>query len=264
MTLVSGDWVEERARLESELRRARRLELVGQLAAGVAHDCNNLLTAIHGHGELILDRLELDDPLRGDLEEIARASARAAALTRQLLTFGTGADRPPGPVALDGLVRGVETLLRRMVGGEFELCVVLPEEPLVVEVDSAQIEQVLLNLVLNARDAMPRGGVITVQTEAVELEADRDFGHASLPAGRYARLGVLDTGTGMRADVLARAFELFFTTKERAQGTGLGLAAAHAIAAQHGGAVVLASEPGVGTAASVYLPLRATLPPTRT
>ena len=264
MTLVNQEWLEERARLERELRRARRLELVGQLAAGIAHDCNNLLTAIQGYSELLSNRLGLDDPLRGDVAEIAKASARAAALTRQLLTFGGGADRAPEPLALTGLVRGVETLLRRMLGGEFELRAALSEEPLVVEVDSGQIEQVLLNLILNARDAMPRGGVITVETEAVALEADRDFGHASLPAGRYARLGVLDTGAGMNAEVLARAFEPFFTTKDRAQGTGLGLATSQAIVEQFDGAVVLASEPGVGTAASVYLPLRDTLSGTRT
>ena len=264
MTLVNEDWLDERARLRDELRRARRLELLGQLAAGVAHDCNSLLSVIQGHAEMMLNSLQAEDPLRPDITEIATASTRAAALTRQLLTVGGSTSDEPQPVDLNALVRGVEGLLRRMVGGEVELSTELDDESPVVEADQGQLEQVLLNLVLNARDAVGPGGTITIRTEVAVLDLDRDVGYATLAAGRYGRLDVLDTGAGMSAEVLAQAFEPFFTTKPPTRGTGLGLATAQAIVEQFGGAIALASEPGVGTTVSVYLPLPGTLGPART
>jgi two-component system cell cycle sensor histidine kinase/response regulator CckA len=250
--------------LETELRRSRRLEALGRLSAGVAHDANNLLTAIQGYGEIVTSRLAPGDPVRADVEEMTRAACRAAALMRQLLAFGSGVDRRTEAFDLAELVRGIEKLLRRSLGPAFQLRITLGSGALDVQGDRGQLEQVLLNLVLNARDAMPRGGEVAVQTAAFELDGDRALGNMQLPAGRYGRLSVLDAGIGMSKDVLARAFEPFFTTKERDRGTGLGLATANAIVEQFGGAIVLASEPGVGTAASVYLPLRGTLPATRT
>jgi signal transduction histidine kinase len=264
MTLVNEPSREERTHLEAELRRARRLEALGRLSAGVAHDANNLLAAIQGYGEIVASRLTPGDPVRGDVEEITRAAGRAAALMRQLLTFGSGVDRGSEQLDLGDLVRGIDKLLRRSLGAALRLRVDLASEKLEVEGDLGQLEQVLLNLVLNARDAMPRGGEIVVQTAAFELDGERDLGNVRLPLGRYGRLSVLDAGVGMPEDVLARAFEPFFTTKDRSQGTGLGLATASAIVEQFGGGIVLVSEPGVGTAASVYLPLRDTLSATRT
>jgi len=254
----------EKERLERELRHARRLKAVGELAAGVAHDTNNLLLAIQGYGEILLEDLPEGDPLRADVLEITRAAARAAALTRQLLTLSHSAEDVPDRVDLNELVVALETLFARALGREFELRLVLAAEPPRVRVDPDQLEQVLLNLALNARHAMPRGGTIVVETELVELAGGLRLPHATLEPGRYGRVGVLDTGAGMGPEVLARAFEPFFTTKRRSQGTGLGLATAHAIVEQFGGAVVLASEAGVGTAASVYLPARGTIEPART
>lgn len=263
MTLVNERWIEERTRLEKELRRARRLAAVSRLAAGVAHDCNNLLTAIQGYGELALSRLGPGDPMRADVDEIVRAATRASALTRQLLTFGSGLDRAAARLDLSDLVRGLETLLRRMLGPGLELRTALAGEPLAVDADASQLEQVVLNLVLNARDAMPSGGVVSIETDRSATAGD-PAAAAELPPGPYARLVVHDTGVGMSEEVRLRAFEPFFSTKERDRGSGLGLATASAIVGQFAGAIALASQPGVGTTASVYLPLGDTLSRTRT
>jgi signal transduction histidine kinase len=262
MTVVN-DSADEGSRLDPELGRVRHLEALGRLSAGVAHDANNLLAAIQGYSEIVTSRLAPGDPVRGDMEEIARAAGRAAALMRQLLTFGTGVDRRSEPLDLGELVRGVEKLLRRSIGAGLRLRLELAPRALAVEADQGQLEQVLLNLVLNARDATPSGGEIVVQTAFVE-HAGEQLGNVRLTPGRYGRLSVLDAGAGMPAEVADRAFEPFFTTKDRSEGTGLGLATARAIAEQFGGAIVLVSEPGAGTAASVYLPLRGTLSGTRT
>ena len=251
MTTVNATPSEERARLEGELARAQRLASVGQLAAGIAHDCNNLLTVIQGHSELIAADLPTEHPLRRDVEEMGRAAARAAALTRQLLTFGSGGEREC--VDLNAIVRGLETLLRRTVGETLELGVAVASGALPVHVDPGQVEQVLLNLVLNARDATPAGGTIALETATVAVApGERDPG---LPPGRYARVTVSDTGEGMPPGVLARALEPFFTTKARGEGTGLGLATAAAIIEHLGGGVTLASVPGRGTTVDVLLPL---------
>ncbi|MCC6224389.1 MAG: hypothetical protein IT201_12980 [Thermoleophilia bacterium] len=251
MSIVNA-WEEERARLEDELARARRLAAVGQLAAGIAHDCNNLLTVIQGHSELIACELPAGHAVRRDVEEIGRAAGRAAALTRQLLTFASGA-RERERVDLNALVRGVETLLGRTVGDALELRVALAARSLHVLVDPGQFEQALLNLVLNARDATPAGGTIVVETALARLApAGRD---PLLPLGHYARLTVADTGEGMPPEVLERALEPFFTTKAPGAGTGLGLATTAAIVEQLGGSLTLSSTPGRGTTVSVLLPL---------
>jgi two-component system cell cycle sensor histidine kinase/response regulator CckA len=264
MTFVTGAHPDEETRTEAERLRVRRLEALGRLSAGVAHDANNLLTAIQGYGEIVTSRLEPGDPVRADVEEMTRAAGRAAVLMRQLLTFGRGADPRREPLDLGQLVRGIERLLRRSLGGSTRLRLALERGALEVEADPGQLEQVVLNLVLNARDALPQGGEVVIQTAALELAEARTLGSARLPAGRYARLSVLDAGAGMPPEVLARAFEPFFTTKDRSRGTGLGLPTASAIVEQFGGTIVLTSEPGAGTAANVYLPRRGTLRGTRT
>lgn len=254
MTSVNTHRAEEYARLEHELARAQRLASVGQLAAGIAHDCNNLLTVIQGHSELIAADLPEGDQLRCDVEEIGRAAARAAALTRQLLTFGSPGERER--VDLNGIVRGLETLLRRTAGETLELRVDLASRALPVHVDAGQVEQVLLNLVLNARDATPAGGAVVLETATVAVAPGEDRDPALAP-GRYARVTVSDTGAGMPPEVLARALEPFFTTKSRGEGTGLGLATAAAIITHLGGDVTLTSTPGRGTTVEVLLPLAA-------
>jgi signal transduction histidine kinase len=264
MTLVNDAWAEERTRLETELGQARQLEAIGKLAAGIAHDCNNLLSAIEGYAQLILSGLGPRDPIRADVEEIALAATRAAALTRQLLAVGTYPAKEAELIELTALVRGVERLLRRLLGDERTLRIEHLDGKLRVAADQGQLEQVLVNLVLNARDATPRGSTIRIRTERAILPADCDSGGVKLAAGRYARLAVLDTGKGMAPDVLARAFDLYFSTKEPDGGTGLGLPTANAIVARFGGAIVLESELQVGTVASAYLPLADTLSGART
>jgi signal transduction histidine kinase len=262
MTLVNEQWAKERARLEEELQRARHLEAMGRLAGGIAHDCNNLLSAIEGYAQLVLSALARDDPVREDVTEIVRAATRAAALTRQLLAVGSYSAKKPEILELTAVVRGVGRLLRRMLGDGQTLEIEHRSGQLFVEADQGQLEQVLLNLVLNARDAMPRGGTIRIRTEEAVLGADS--GMTRLGPGRYARVAVLDTGAGMTSAVLERAFEPYFTTKDREGGTGLGLPTARAIVEQFGGVLVLESSPNAGTVATVYLPLGDTLSDART
>ncbi len=264
MTLVNDPWAEERARLEAELGQARQHETIGRLAAGIAHDCNNLLSAIEGHAELILSGLSARDPIRADVDEIARAATRAAALTRQLLTVGAPPAQPVELVEITELVEDVERLLRGMLADECELWIEHADGKLAVAADRGQLEQVVVNLLLNARDATSRGGTIRLQTGRALLDADRNRGGVRLGAGRYARIAVLDTGAGMAPNVLERAFEPYFSTKERDRGTGLGLPTAQAIVVRFGGAIELESEPGAGTVVTVYLPFADTLSAART
>ncbi|MEW6218087.1 MAG: ATP-binding protein [Thermodesulfobacteriota bacterium] len=246
---------EERQRLQAQLYQSQKMESIGQLAGGVAHDFNNLLTAIIGYGELSLERLPAGDPQRADLEEILAAAGRAAQLTRSLLAFSRKQELHPQPVDLGELVRRLEKFLVRIIGEDIRLATRLTLEPLPILADPTQMDQVLLNLAANARDAMPRGGQLTITTGVVLVDPP-EAARQDLPqAGPHALLSVTDNGAGMDAATRARIFEPFFTTKGKDQGTGLGLAIVYGIVRQHQGAIEVASEPGAGTSFRILLPL---------
>ena len=240
--------------LQERLHQAQKMESVGRLAAGVAHDFNNLLGVILGYGELVRDGLPSDDPLREDVAHILEAAERAAASTRQLLALGRKQPRRVRSLDLSTVVSESSKILSRLAGETIELEIRLHPALGGVRADAGQIEQVLLNLVLNARDALPEGGRITIETRNEELAADGTSPHGEIPPGSYVLLTVTDTGPGMDAATRAKIFEPFFTTKETGKGTGLGLAVAHGIVHQSGGEIEVDSEVGVGTAFKVYLP----------
>jgi len=247
----------EASALESERHRlrAQRMEAVGRLAGGVAHDFNNLLTVINGYSELLMQQVDREAPERGAAEAIHKAGERAAGLTRQLLVFSRG--RPPKlEIAdLNQIVANFEKMLRRLIAEDVDLVTKLTSQPLPVLADIGQIEQVIMNLAVNARDAMPKGGRLTLETRVHTLRVND-----SEPLRQYAELAVTDTGIGMDSDTLARVFEPFFTTKDVHQGTGLGLSVAHGIVKGHHGEIRVKSEPGKGSVFSVYLPLTEVLP----
>jgi PAS domain S-box-containing protein len=248
--------VTDRKRLEGQLLQAQRLDGLGRLAGGVAHDFNNLLTAMLGHVELLQQETPDDDPRQDDLREIAEAGARASTLTRQLLAFARRQPVAARDVDLNVLVGGLERLLRRLLGEDVELRTELADGLWAVRVDPGQLEQVVLNLAVNGRDAMPRGGTLVIATRNVDLSHDVSPEAQALPPGAYVRLAVTDTGTGIDAADLHHIFEPFFTTKEFGKGTGLGLATTYGIATQAGGTVTVRSTPGVGTEFAVWLPAR--------
>ncbi len=239
---------------EEQLRQAQKMEAIGQLAGGVAHDFNNLLTAILGYSEFLLERLETSDPRRRDVEEIREAGTRAATLTSQLLAFGRRQMLQPKVLDLNAVVVHVETLLRRLIGEDVTLVTALETGLDHVRADPGQLEQVIVNLAVNARDAMPDGGTLTIETAHVEVGADEAAASPGLRPGRYVRLTLTDTGAGMDRATLARVFEPFFTTKGPGKGTGLGLATVHGIVAQSGGSVTVSSASGEGTAFTIHLP----------
>ncbi|MCK6507198.1 ATP-binding protein [Myxococcota bacterium] len=247
----------ERARrvLRAEqLAHAQRLETIGRLAGGVAHDFNNLLCVIMAHAEFAAMHVPADSPARQDLEHLCEAVERAEQLTRDLLAFGRRGDHAPTSLDANVVVEGIVPMLRRLMGVDIEVEVGLAEDLGHIVVDRGQLEQVLLNLAVNARDAMAAGGRLRVETDNVVLDQDIVDGGGAVAAGRYVRISVSDTGTGMSPQVRRRIFEPFFTTKEPGRGTGLGLASAYGIVKQSGGEVWVYSEPGVGTVFRIYLP----------
>jgi two-component system, cell cycle sensor histidine kinase and response regulator CckA len=250
---ISRD-ITARKRLEAQFRHAQKMEGIGRLAGGVAHDFNNLLTAITGYAELARDTLAPDDPLDGDLQAILDAANRATALTRQLLVFARKQVLEPQVLQLNELVLNLDKLLRRLIGEDIEFVTLPAPELWSVKADANQIEQILVNLAINARDAMPRGGKLTIEIANVLLDAAYVRQHMGARRGSYVMLAVSDTGVGMPPEVQARVFEPFFTTKEAGKGTGLGLATCYGIVKQHGGSIWVYSEVGHGTTFKVYLP----------
>jgi PAS domain S-box-containing protein len=250
--------VTQRKQLEDELRQAQKMEAVGRLAGGVAHDFNNLLTVITGRSAILLGRLKADDPLRRSVEQIQKTADRAAGLTRQLLAFSRKQVLQRKDLDLNTMVEEVSAMLRRLIGEDVELLLTLGPNAGHVNADPGQLEQVLMNLAVNSRDAMPSGGTLGVETDCVQVEAAPPDRPEALPPGPYAVLRVMDTGVGMDAATQARIFEPFFTTKEPGKGTGLGLSMVHGVVRQHGGAVQVRSAVGGGTTFEIYLPQVAT------
>jgi len=244
----------EHQRLEARLRASQKLEAIGQLAGGVAHDFNNLLVVILNYTDFALQALREDDPMHRDLTEVRRAGERAAGLTRQLLAFSRKQVLQPVPLRLNQITEGLERMLRRIVGEDIELALALDPDAGVVMADPGQIEQVLMNLVVNARDAMPDGGRLTITTRNLMLDGRRAAGVVEVVPGAYVELAVTDVGVGMDEDTRARVFEPFFTTKEQGQGTGLGLSTCYGIVRQSNGYIWIESEVGRGTTVRIQLP----------
>ena len=244
----------ERRRLEAQFVEAQKMEVLGRLAGGVAHDFNNLLAVIMGYSELIMQELRPDDPLRGHAVEIRHATERAGGLTRQLLVFSRRQTVQPVVLDLNETVTALDKLLRRLIDENIEMTIVLGKHIGRVKADSGYVGQVLMNLVVNARDAMPDGGKLTIATNDATLDENYALSHKGAVPGEYVMLSVSDSGTGITEDVQAHLFEPFFTTKPKGKGTGLGLPICQTIVQQSGGHIGLYSEPGRGTTFKVYFP----------
>ena len=252
--IVNGRDITDRLQLEAQLHQAQKMEAVGRLAGGVAHDFNNLLTVIQGYGEMLAETLEGDPERRESVSEIVRAAARATALTRQLLAFSRQQVLETRVLDVGEVVAETEKMLKRLIGEDIEVAVVKAEALGRVKADPGQVSQVLLNLAVNARDAMPGGGRLTVEMSNASLDAPLGIGLEAIPAGRYVTISMTDTGSGMDADTIGHIFEPFFTTKERGKGTGLGLSTVYGIVRQSGGYVTVRTAPGAGTTFRTYWP----------
>ena len=246
--------ITERKHLEEQLRQSQKMEAIGQLAGGIAHDFNNILTAIYGYCSVLQMKVGKDEPIRPQIDHIYEAAERAATLTRSLLAFSRKQLMAPKPVNLNDIIMNIGKLLTRIIGEDIHFKTVLTGKPLRILADSGQIEQVLMNLAANARDAMPDGGLLTIETEVRELDANFAHAHGYGAPGKYAVISVSDTGQGMDTDTAKRIFEPFFTTKEVGKGTGLGLAIVYGVVKQHNGFINVYSEPGSGTTFRIYLP----------
>jgi len=252
--ISTGRDITERRQLESDLRQAQKMDAIGRLAGGVAHDFNNLLLVISAYAELMLDSLAQDDPLRRNVDEIITASRRAADLTRQLLAFGRKQLQLLQVLDLNTVIGEITGMLPRLIGEDIELVFVPGEDLGKVKADPGQIEQVVMNLAANARDAMPGGGTLTIETATVHVDESYVQRHSIVPQGDYVLLVVTDSGQGIASEHLPHIFEPFYTTKEPGKGTGLGLATVYGIVKQNNGFVWVYSEPGLGTTFKIYLP----------
>jgi two-component system, cell cycle sensor histidine kinase and response regulator CckA len=239
---------------EERVRQAQKLEAIGMLAGGMAHDFNNLLSVILSYTSLVLEELPPEEPLRADIEEVRKAGERAAALTHQLLAFSRRQVLKPSVLALDSIVGGMESMLARLLGEDISLSVITPPGLGSVEADRGQLEQVIMNLAVNARDAMPTGGQLTIELANVDVDERHDAAHDGAAAGPHVMLSVTDTGMGMSAATREHVFEPFFTTKGQGKGTGLGMATVFGVVSQSGGSIEVESEPGRGSTFRILLP----------
>jgi two-component system cell cycle sensor histidine kinase/response regulator CckA len=244
----------EKARLQQHFLQLQKTEAVGRLAAGIAHDFNNFLTAINGYSELVLMKIDDHDPLKREVEQIKKAGERAASLTRHLLAFSRSQPLQPQVLDLNSVVRDMEKMLSRLIAEDIVLRTVLEPELQRIKADPGQIEQVVMNMVVNARDAMHEGGEIIVTTENATLDKDRRALMPESRPGEFVCLSFADTGVGMSKEIVQHIFEPFFTTKEAGMGTGLGLSVVYGIVKQHQGWITVSSEPGHGSTFKVYLP----------
>jgi two-component system, cell cycle sensor histidine kinase and response regulator CckA len=253
--LIGGVGIDitERRELEEQLRQSQKMEAIGRLAGGVAHDFNNLLTVISGYGDMIMRSLPENDPMHGSVEEVMRAASRATSLTNQLLAFSRRQVIQPKVLDLNVLVANMDRMLRRVIGEHIELETVLSPGLGSVKADTGQLEQVIMNLAVNARDAMPEGGNLSIRTANVDIPRPSKL-HADVQPGSYVRLTVADTGKGMDTEIMVHLFEPFYTSKSTGKGTGLGLSTVYGIVKQSGGEIVVESEPGRGATFDIYMP----------
>ena len=245
---------EEKANLQEQLRQSQKMEAIGRLAGGIAHDFNNLLTVIQGYSHLALDLLGENERVKRDIEQIRRAAERASDLTYQLLAFSRRQIMEMKIIDLAGMLQDLDKMLHRILGEDIQIMTLWDRDLGRVRGDASQIEQVLLNLVVNARDAMPTGGKLLIEMTNAELDEAYAQRHVAVTPGRYVMISITDTGTGMTTEVKERIFEPFFTTKEKGKGTGLGLSTVYGIVKQSGGNIWVYSEPGQGAVFKIYLP----------